>query len=80
MIKNIHNNAQVLQQIEWPILEKSLKDSCYFDQSFKSLLVPLESKESIRTCLANSAKFHQFLEQEELKDLIHEYSSDLDSE
>lgn len=45
MIENIHNNTQVLQQIEWDILEVKLAKHSYFDSTLSQLTRLCSKKE-----------------------------------
>lgn len=42
MIENIHNNEQVLQQIEWPLIVAKLKGHAYFDTTLGKITAPID--------------------------------------
>ena len=69
MIENIHNNEQVLQQIEWDLLIKELKKSIHFDETLNYVLKPLDSKKAAKK-YHDTLKFNQLLEKLDYYDML----------
>ncbi len=61
MIENIHNNQQILQQIEWPTIEVAIINLCHFDQTPSNILKYLDNPLTIENKLEQTQAFLEYL-------------------
>lgn len=70
MDKNIHNNSQVLQQIEWNQLISKLNSNTHFHHTSANILQYLSSQEDINKKLSYTKYFEEIHYDNEFKHLI----------
>jgi DNA mismatch repair protein MutS2 len=75
MHENIHNNPQVLQQIEWELLRNSINNCCHFPNTSSNLFNYLHSRKDIEYKLQQTKKFDHLFFENDYKDLITELGS-----
>jgi DNA mismatch repair protein MutS2 len=71
MHENIHNNLQVLQQIEWDTLISRLSDRCYYSETSNNITQYLESANKVNSKIHSTKFFDQIHYDLEYKALIN---------
>ena len=72
MIQNIHNNAQVLQQIEWDQITLKIQAHCYFDHTLGKILTPNDAKK-INYIYKQTSLFESENQDEDYYQLIQDF-------
>jgi DNA mismatch repair protein MutS2 len=72
MHENIHNNSQVLQQIEWDTLISRLSDRCYFKSTSNNITQYLDSVNDVNSKINKTKYFDQIHYDLEYKSLIND--------
>ncbi len=75
MDQNIHNNEQVLQQIEWNTIKSLLKEQVHFTFNFQSILNYLAETSEIQTKLIQTHNFYEFLYEQDFNSFIMDITS-----
>lgn len=69
MIENIHNNQQVLQQIEWHSITSKLKQCAHFSKTNDKILTPLDPSKAKKK-YSQTKQFNQLLQSLDYYDLL----------
>ncbi len=72
MLENIHNNDQILQQIEWNEIIKKLKDLGHFEITSRNILVYQANKGDIEHILNQTQEFCEYLYSNDFISFINE--------
>jgi DNA mismatch repair protein MutS2 len=75
MQQNIHENSQVLQQIEWTFITKIIKDLSHFDGTPHQILKYCNSISEIQEILQTTQQYEEYFYDNDFKSLIEDTHS-----